>query len=476
MNTNDITNITDDLNSRCSLSYAEGEVNLRFESEELFADWFKNVAKSIKIGCTAKLLKYIMTDESIRVSYQWQHIVYDPANIQEMIKARLPVEVREWITKHVDRDLDWKQIKDLLRLDESRLDQNNTRFGTMPAALFVKYKDVKNLIDARIAYLTRNHSNDKESIKLWVDTLKQEGFFSLIRFHENGPFLLSWVSFWQKKVSPKAEEWCIDSTHKTCKSLNNPAENSYLFTAVVGSPITSKSVPVCFFITDHEVLSTSEQWLTSLKSTFTLKLKKIIIDCSLTEVGAIRSVFGDAVQVLLCHWYIKRAWETHIKKDIEVNKATEQSENVRSAVRTSLNSMMYAKSCEEFDLSVSLFNLKYKENISFVDYFNKLWVPKKQRWSQAWPHIESYHNQIKSFYLGRSRNLGVDHKLYLLTKGIVDYRQDSIRTYYGFHDAKLAAFEEEKRAKAYEINFDIACSMMEKIAEDVSIVVSGISC
>ena len=44
MNTNDITNITDDLNSRCSLSYAEGEVNLRFESEELFADWFKNVA------------------------------------------------------------------------------------------------------------------------------------------------------------------------------------------------------------------------------------------------------------------------------------------------------------------------------------------------------------------------------------------------------------------------------------------------
>ncbi|KAG1042622.1 hypothetical protein G6F43_011853 [Rhizopus delemar] len=403
MNTNDITNITDDLNSRCSLSYAE--------SEELFADWFKNVAnliepfklesifyvcdrygkprrrqqeegaskrqktkESIKIGCIAKLLKYIMTDESIRVSYQWQHIGHDPANIQEMIKARLPVEVREWIKKHVDRDLDWKQIKDLLRLDESRLDQNNTRFGTMPAALFVKYKDVKNLIDARIAYLTRKHSNDKESIKFWVDTPKQEGFFSLIRFHENGPFLLSWVSFWQKK---EAEEWRIDSTHKTCKSLNNPAENSYLFTVVVGSPITSKSVPVCFFIADHEVLSTLEQWLTSLKSTFTLKLKKIIIDCSLTEIGAIRSVFGDAVQVLLCHWHIKRAWETHIKKDIKVNKATEQSENVRSAVRTSLNSMMYAKSCEEFDLSVSLFNFKYKENTSFVDYFNKLWVPKK---------------------------------------------------------------------------------------------------
>ncbi|KAG1054848.1 hypothetical protein G6F43_003157 [Rhizopus delemar] len=129
-----------------------------------------------------------------------------------MIKARLPVEVREWIKKHVDRDLDWKQIKNLLRLDESRLDQleNNTRFSAMPAALFVKYKDVKNLIDARI-------------------------------------FL------------EEAEEWYIDSTHKSCKSLNNPAENNYLFTIVVRSPVTNKGVPVCFFITDREVLSTLDQ-------------------------------------------------------------------------------------------------------------------------------------------------------------------------------------------------------------------------
>ncbi|KAG1169094.1 hypothetical protein G6F36_012129 [Rhizopus arrhizus] len=122
----------------------------------------------------------------------------------------------------------------------------------MPAALFVKYKDVKNLIDARIAHLTRKHSNDKESIKLCVDALKQEGFFSLLRFHENGPFLLSWFL-------EEAEEWCIDSTHKTCKSLNNPAENNYLFTIVVRSPITNKGVPVCFFITDREVLSTLDQ-------------------------------------------------------------------------------------------------------------------------------------------------------------------------------------------------------------------------
>ncbi|KAG1154651.1 hypothetical protein G6F36_014463 [Rhizopus arrhizus] len=189
MNTNNITNISDDLSNRCSPSYTEDEVTLRFEFEELFADWFKNVASRHANWIKHSKRNYLGNTKYIG---------------QEMIKARLPVEVREWIKKHVDRDLDWKQIKNLLRLDESRLDQleNNTRFSAMPAALFVKYKDVKNLIDARIVYLTKKISNDKESIKLCVDTLKQEGFFSLLRFHENGPFLLSWASPWQKKVCP----------------------------------------------------------------------------------------------------------------------------------------------------------------------------------------------------------------------------------------------------------------------------------
>lgn len=80
-----------------------------------------------------------------------------------------------------------------------------------------------------------------------------------------------------------------------------------------------------------------------------------------------------------------------------MDKATKQSENVRSAVRASFNSMMYAKSCEEFDLSVSLFNVKYKEYTSFVDYFNKLWVPKKQNWSEAWSQVSLLYYSLTYF-------------------------------------------------------------------------------
>jgi hypothetical protein len=46
-----------------------------------------------------------------------------------------------------------------------------------------------------------------------------------------------------------------------------------------------------------------------------------MIDCSATEVAAIKNVFKNEVQVLLCHWHIKRAWETHIKPNVKFTDA-----------------------------------------------------------------------------------------------------------------------------------------------------------
>lgn len=43
-----------------------------------------------------------------------------------------------------------------------------------------------------------------------------------------------------------------------------------------------------------------------------------MVDCSPTEIRAIREVFGDDVRIHLCHWHIKRAWEAHIKKDVSI--------------------------------------------------------------------------------------------------------------------------------------------------------------
>lgn len=69
---------------------------------------------------------------------------------------------------------------------------------------------------------------------------------------------------------------------------------------------------------------------------------------------------------------------------IKIDKATEDTEQLRVNVHSNLNNMMHAKTIKEFDLSPNLFPLKYKEYTTFIEYFTKIWVPKKENRSQAW--------------------------------------------------------------------------------------------
>jgi hypothetical protein len=62
------------------------------------------------------------------------------------------------------------------------------------------------------------------------------------------------------------------------------------------------------------MIPTLHAWLNWLKTTFSLNVKRIMIDCSPTEIAAIKETFDDTVDILLCHWHIRRAWENHLKK------------------------------------------------------------------------------------------------------------------------------------------------------------------
>ncbi|ORE02956.1 hypothetical protein BCV72DRAFT_316550 [Rhizopus microsporus var. microsporus] len=77
-------------------------------------------------------------------------------------------------------------------------------------------------------------------------------------------------------------------------------KNGYLFTVVVRSSTTSKGPSVRVFVTNHEIIPTLHQWLSWLKDVFSLDVKRTMVDCSPTEIAAIRKVF-DNVNILLCH-------------------------------------------------------------------------------------------------------------------------------------------------------------------------------
>ncbi|KAL4206396.1 hypothetical protein AB4K20DRAFT_1998931 [Rhizopus microsporus] len=82
--------------------------------------------------------------------------------------------------------------------------------------------------------------------------------------------------------------------------------------------------------------------------------------------------------------------------------------------------------------------------------------------------IESYHKQLKMLYLGRSRSLRVDRLVYLLSQVVaLDCWQDTIKSAHGFGGFRLTANEEKKRRAAYCIDYDVDCTIVEQLEENV---------
>lgn len=88
----------------------------------------------------------------------------------------------------------------------------------------------------------------KKSTQLWLKHLQDKGYSTLFKLHpNNGPILVSWLSPWRKKHLIEAEEWCLDSAHKTCKSFVDSKQDCYLYTIMIRSPLLVTKVSLLVF-------------------------------------------------------------------------------------------------------------------------------------------------------------------------------------------------------------------------------------
>ncbi|OAD72687.1 hypothetical protein PHYBLDRAFT_73092 [Phycomyces blakesleeanus NRRL 1555(-)] len=92
---------------------------------------------------------------------------------------------------------------------------------------------------------------------------------------------------------------------------------------------------------------------------------------------------------------------------------------------------------EKQEAVLELKAIEQKKELLNVIIFSAINVGAKKRIMAATFHtnnlIESYYNQLKTFYLGRARSLRVDRLIYLLAKVLtLDYRQENVKTLYGF--------------------------------------------
>ncbi|OAD68396.1 hypothetical protein PHYBLDRAFT_68949 [Phycomyces blakesleeanus NRRL 1555(-)] len=399
--------------------------------------------KSIKDGCKAKIIKKTFRDGQVSIECLWQHDTHQPEKVQDMVRSRLPAEVKQWIVSHVDNNMDWKAIKTLLRIDPRRLEEvleAGLAISSFPMSLRINYHDVQNVINTRLNKLSRRNAVDRTSVEEWMSFLKNEkGCLVHMKFYEgNGPYLLSWISPWQKKILEAADEWCIDSTHKTCKSLVGSDKHSYLYMIV----------------------------LTWVQSNCDLRVKRIMIGCSPVEMSALKDVFGQSFQVLCTSGTSSGHGRCTSKKDgiyVKITGATHESKKERDAVRVGLNLLMHAKSELVFEQKYQEFLSRFSEHGKFIEYIGTQWHSKRELWSmtrreEARFHtnnlVESYHHILKAYYLGSSRNFWVD-------------RQEGLKIIYGFKKLVLTHTEKAKK-KAQAIAYKDTLGMVETI-EDNSI-------
>ncbi|CEG76618.1 hypothetical protein RMATCC62417_11490 [Rhizopus microsporus] len=181
-----------------------------------------------------------------------------------------------------------------------------------------------------------------------------------------------------------------------------------------------------------------------------------MIDCSSAEIAAIRDVFEGSAQILLCHWHIWRAWDSKLKAVVKELKHTHDSQSKRKGIRACLGLMIGPVLKKNFLVYSPLLKLASK---------TKTWRPSASFHTNNL--IESYYNQLKTFYLGRARHSRCDFLIYALQETLmIDYRQETLKCLYGFQTVKLSPNDMKKKRLAYALDEDTATSMIQRSEDD----------
>ncbi|KAI7850287.1 hypothetical protein BDC45DRAFT_572934 [Circinella umbellata] len=130
-------------------------------------------------------------------------------------------------------------------------------------------------------------------------------------------------------------------------------------------------------------------------------LYSLVVRCQESEIAGIRLAYGESVQVLICHWHIKRAWRKNIAKKVCVRPGLSTSalhvKIIRDDALNRLNGMLRAGTEEDFELAydeLQIFCIEHEGewDMSALQY---------QGHMNTNNHVEAWHRTLKEAYLGK---------------------------------------------------------------------------
>ncbi|CEP13527.1 hypothetical protein [Parasitella parasitica] len=252
--------------------------------------------------------------------------------------------------------------------------------------------------------------DEQESISLWLDELRQKNYCTFKHSTFVNDFTFGFSSPWQKELLKNATAICLDATH--CVSH---IQRGILYTIVIRHAITGTGCPVAYMFTKDHSMASIAAFLSFVKHDIgAVSLEKITIDISATEHAAINAVYPEAT-IQWCLFHVSRAWMEKIRELVKLGSSALNNQ-IHKDIIADLKALMWERNPEVF-----LLNL-----LGFRTYLN---VEKFVHWSTAFQpqvytnmetnnFIESWHNQLKTTYMGRKRNRRVDRLIFILVNDV----------------------------------------------------------
>ncbi|GJJ78543.1 hypothetical protein EMPS_10902 [Entomortierella parvispora] len=271
------------------------------------------------------------------------------------------------------------------------------------------YDDVRAAVYRQKTLESRKSAYPTLSVKLWLEQIGLQGgkgkFMDAIE-GDATKFMCAWSTKFQLKVmEANTGIMCMDSTHKTVKSLLPSRDNDmvytsgFLFTILVRDRKTHSSVPIAFMICNSESIETLTSWLLWLKEDCGMNPSKFMVDCSVVESEAIARVFRR-MDIYYCSFHVGQAWERKLRELHNV----EDSNRMRGAMKAIRKAGTDEKRVE----AMNNFEARFLPGAqALVNYLKKWMLPHKlEMWAiymrQGHQEIntnnlvESWHKTLKS--------------------------------------------------------------------------------
>ncbi|OAD75676.1 hypothetical protein PHYBLDRAFT_143924 [Phycomyces blakesleeanus NRRL 1555(-)] len=260
-------------------------------------------------------------------------------------------------------------------------------------------------------------------------------------------FAYGFMSPIQQEKMKTATSFCLDVTHAISSNVNE-----ILYTLLMRDEDIGRVWPVAFIVTNDRGVSPIVQCLQFLKrSSLLVDPKQFTIDCCAAEVHAIQTTFL-ATSIQFCIFHETQAWNQKLSDSVKTpGSLPSEARILRGVMIKSLQEIIYEEDIDEFHHKIRNWCTEAKFKIWSRAYH-------EQQFSHMLTnnYIKSWHNQLKTVFMKRSRNKRLDKLVFVLLHDVEYYLTQEYERVMSNNDP-MSSFTRQQRIHemgAEEVNDD----------------------